>query len=180
MLRPLADNRADTAGCGVHQNGVARFYAKGAAYEVLRRHAFEHHRRRLLVTHASRNFHQFVGGHQARFRVGANRRRCTGNAVANFQIGDVCAERFNDACAFEAEPRWQRDRVQPGAMIGIDEVQTNRGRLEPHFVGTGRANHDFLPFHHFRPAMCVQSNCVRHCKFLFSLSIASSAESLAW
>ena len=88
--------------------------------------------------------------------------------VADFEFPDPGADRFDDASTFHAERQRQRHRVEPGAMVSIDEIEPGRGGAHPNFAGRGLSNLDFFPAHDFGTAGFVHANCVWHCRSPFS------------
>ncbi len=142
-LRPLAEDEADAAGGGVHEDGLARLHPVGAAEEILRGHALQQHRRRLLVGDAGGDLHQLVGGRDAVHGVGAH--RIGDDPVADLELLHLRPDRLDDSRAFASEHRRKRHRIEAGAEIDVDEVEADRGVADQHLARAGRADLDLLP-----------------------------------
>ena len=171
MLRPLADDEADPAGGGVDQDGLARLHHMGAADQVPRGHALEHHRRGLLVGDAVGHRHQPVGRHHPRLGIGAERPAGIGDAVAGLEAADAGPDLLDDAGALAAEAARQRHRVEAAALIGVDVVEADRGVPEPHLAGAGLADLDLLPVQHLGAAGLLETDRLHH-------GLGSSAKSV--
>ena len=52
------------------------------------------------------------------------------------------------------------DRIEPGAMIGVDEVEPDRQVLQPHLALARRRQVDLHPFHLLRPAGLLDADGV--------------------
>ena len=71
---------------------------------------------------------------QRRSRIGTGLRRDIGDALADLESTDPGAERFDDARALPAETRRQRIRVQPGALVDVDEIEPDGGLADERFA----------------------------------------------
>ena len=162
MLCPLAQDRADAAGGRMQQDGVAGFDAISLADQVLHRQAFQHHRRRRLVVDAIGQLEQAIGGNQSRLGIGAERRGTVCNAIARLQISDAGSDFFDHARGLAAQAAWQLHRIKSGAIIDVDEVQSDRGVADARLPGTGLADAYFLPDEDIGSAGAVKADGVRH------------------
>ena len=59
--------------------------------------------------------------------VGAGRPAGVGHAVARLDVRDARADRLDDPGAFAAQAARQRQRVEAGAVVGVDEVDPDGG-----------------------------------------------------
>ena len=162
MLRPLHNNRADAADGGVDQQRVALAHAIDLTQQHLRSHAFQHQCRGLAIVDAFRDAHQPLSGQHARFAVRTRGIERVRDAVADLDLTDARPDGFDDARSLAAEHSGQRDRIQAGALVGIDEVQPDRGVPDPHLAGTGIGDLDGVPAQNFRPAVRMNSNRMCH------------------
>ena len=91
-LAPLAQEQADAARGGMHQDRVARHDLVGLPQEVLRRQALQHDDRADLVRNRVRQANEFAGIDIALGRIGADR-HAVGDAIARLESGDALADR---------------------------------------------------------------------------------------
>ena len=159
MFRPLAQDLADAAGRCVHEYGVAFLDLVRAADKIPRRHALQHDRRRDPVVDAGGNLHQPVDRTQTLLGVRPHRLRI-GDAIADLEFLHLRADRFDHARAFHAERERQRVRVQPAAVIDVDEVEADRGVAHQHLARAGGADLDLFPVHFLGAACFMNSNRV--------------------
>ncbi len=152
MLQPLAGHQTDAAGRRVPQHRVAGLHRIGAPHQVLDRHALEHHRRRRLVVDGVGQFHDPVGGDQAFFRIGAQRRGRVGDAVADLEIADTGADGDDDACCLHADHQRRLDRIKAGAVVDVDVVEADGALLQAHLALAGIADLDVDIFQDFGSA----------------------------
>ena len=110
----------------------------------------------------SGQFQQPIGRDQPRFGIGADRRVAIGDAVAGLQIGDPGAYFLDHAGRLAAEPARQLRRINAGADVDVDEVQTDRGVADARLARAGLADLDFLPDQNFGTAGLVKTDGVRH------------------
>jgi hypothetical protein len=100
---------------------LTRLYPEGGFQEIARGEAFEQCRRGDFVGNPGRQFDRVPGGNIGGFRIG-DADHAVRDPVADLQSTDVFAERGDDAGCFRAESGRHRQRVQTGAMIGVDEI----------------------------------------------------------
>jgi hypothetical protein len=101
-------------------------------------------------------------GMQRASAVGTHRAAGIGDAVAGLELGDAFANGLDDAGAFEADAGWQRQRVEPGAVIGIDEVEADRGMAHANLPRARFAQVDILPAQYLGPAGRVKTDRLYH------------------
>ena len=162
MLGPLRQDQADAAGGGMQQDGFAGFDAIGLADQILHRQALQHHRRRGLVVDAVGQFDQAIGRDQPRLGIGADRGGAIGDAVARLQIGDAGADFLDHAGRLAAETARQLARINAGAIVDVDEVQSDRGVANPRLARTGLAELDLLPDQNLGTTGLVKADRMRH------------------
>ncbi len=117
----LREEQAHAAGSGVHQRGVAGLERIGGVGEIMRRHALQHGRRRLLHAQALRNLDQLRGGNQSVLRVAADDGGGS-DRVAGCESRNAGAELLHRARGFAAGIRGQRGLVDAFAEVDLDEV----------------------------------------------------------
>ena len=100
-----------------------------------------------------RQFHGLCLGPHGKLRIPAARRAGVGAAVADGEARDALPYSFDDARAFEPEHGRERHRVEAGPMIGVDEVETDRGMADEDFAGTGFGNRALDGMQNLRPAL---------------------------
>ena len=71
---------------------------------------------------------------------------------------DAFADRIDNARALLAQAARQRDLVQAGAMVGVDEVHAARGILHADLVRARRWRFDVFDVNDFRPAVALDPN----------------------
>src|ERR1700722_8169031 len=125
MLGPLASDKPHPAGRGMNEDRLARLYDMGATDQIPGGHAFEHHRRGLLVADAVGNRDQPIRREYPLFAIGAERPAGIGDAVAGLEIADARPDLFDNSGAFAAEPARQRHGIEAAALVGVDEVESD-------------------------------------------------------
>ena len=161
-LEPLAGNQANPAGGGVPEYRVAGLDREGFLDQVLHRHALQHHRRALLERQGVGEFHQLLGGHHARFRIGTLRAAGVGDAIASLDVGDAAAYCLDDAGTFSAQAGRQGGGVQAGTEIDVDEIQADGVVLDARLAGAWVANGNVFPFEDFGAAGLMETDGFGH------------------
>src|SRR5882724_7262734 len=113
-----------------------------AAKEILGCQAFQHERCRLFVGDPAGYTHDAYCGDIAKLGVGARFQMDVRDAVADAKTADFASERENDARRFTAESTRQLCRVESGAVIDIDEVESDCRVTDLDFVRRRRADFD--------------------------------------
>jgi hypothetical protein len=106
-----------------------------------------------------------VGRDQPHLGIAADRAGI-GDPVAGPEIGDAVADRFDRAGALHARDEGQGHRIEPGAVIDIDEIQPDGAMAQPDLAGARFADRDLLPLEHFGAAGLVDANGMRHGRVL--------------
>jgi hypothetical protein len=145
----------------VDQDRVALGHREHRAKEHLRGHALEHHPGRLLGLDALGELDQPVGVDQPLLGIAADRSGIS-DPVARLHIGDVRSDRFDQAGALHARGERQLLRVEPGAVIDVDEVEPGGFLLEPDLARAGLTDLDILPLEDLRPSGIMDSDRARH------------------
>ena len=102
MFGPLARDEHDTPRRRMEQDRLTGFHDIGTAQEVLRRAAFEHHGRPLLVADAVRQAYQHPRLNQPPFGIPADG-HAVGHPIADADLPDALADGLDHAGAFHAE-----------------------------------------------------------------------------
>jgi len=99
--------------------------------------------------------------------MAADRQAGIGDAIARGEVRNAGTDRINDAGAFDAEHRRKRGhRIEPAALIDVDEVHANRCLAQAHFAGSRWRQFDFSDGEHFGPASCSHGYNLGHCLLL--------------
>ena len=160
--RPLAGDRAYSAGGRVEKNRLAAFERKRLAQKILHGEPLEHERRRHALGHAVGQLDQPIGRHHPNFRIRAWRAAAVCDAIAGLDVADAGPDCLDYTGAFAAETRRQRELIQPATLISIDVIEPDRGLAHARFAGCGIADRDLLPLQHFGTAGLVNANGMRH------------------
>lgn len=139
----------------------------GAADQVFRGHPLEHHRRSLALTDPIRQPDQPLCRKITRFGIGPQGTAGIGNPITRSEIGNPLADRFHDPGGLEA---WSKGQipggVEAGAVIDIDEVESNGGMTDAHLAGSGIVQRNLLPLQNLVAAIFVHPQCMIHCDLL--------------
>ncbi len=128
--------------------------------QVVRGHALEHRRGRDLIVDPGRDLHQHRCEDVACLGVGADGTGRIADAVADSEAGHPLAERLDRRRPLPSRSPRERDRVEAGAVIRVDEVETNRRVLDADLAWPGRRELDGLPAKDIRPADFVNAHGV--------------------
>jgi len=124
--------------------------------------ALQHHGGGGAVVDALGHHHELARRDQAPIRVGAERPARVGNAVADLEVAHVGPQRLDDAGGLEPDARGKLHRVEPGAVVDVDEVEPDRA-LPHQRLGAGGPGHvHFLPAQHVGAAVLVHPDGARH------------------
>jgi len=110
------------------------------------RHPLEHDGGRGLEAEVGGNLGHQAGGNHGVFGVGTAR-HSMGYPVARGEAGHLRAHRLNRSGGFHSRGEGHLGRVQPGPVIGVDEIDAGGGDLDQHFAGTGRWNRNLAEHH---------------------------------
>ena len=72
--------------------------------------------------------------------------------VAGLEAGDAFADRVDDAGALRADHRREADRIEAGAMVGVDEVQPDRLVADADLARSGLGDRQIDRLEDFGPA----------------------------
>ena len=130
----------------------------------MHRHALQHHRGGLLVADALGDFDHALGRHHARLAIGAGEPGIS-DAIACLQVLHALAHGLDHARGLVAGHHRQLHRVEARALIGIDEVDPDRGVPDAHLSRTGVGDRDVVHLQCFRSAVLMETDCLRHACF---------------
>jgi len=163
LARPLRRDEADAAGRRVEHNPVSRRDLVAALQQIPSRQPLQHHRRGRLVADRVGKLDEATRGDDAFVGVGAERRRCrVRDAVARLHVPDTRADGRHDTRALTAEPARQRQRIEPRAVIDVDEVQADRSMRDAGLALAGRRNFDLAVLQNFRAAERFETDGACH------------------
>ena len=146
------------------QHEVALFQAAlrlGAAQQVLRGQALEHHGRASFKRNCVRQLAHALRRHDAHFAVTARRLAGVGGAVARLQVRDAFADGFDDARRFHAKLQRHGHRVEAAALVNIDEVQPNGLVADADLAGAGFTHLHLHQLEFFGAAVLVDADGLR-------------------
>ena len=92
-----------------------------------------------------------VGGDHPPGGVGPDRAETIADTVALGEIDDFGTDRVDDAGRLEPEAARQREWIEPGAVIGVDEVDPDRGVADADLAASGVADGDRFVGEHVGP-----------------------------
>src|SRR5208337_813083 len=160
---PLAEDLADAAGRGVHQDPVALLHPIGRAQEVLRGEALEHHRGARFVGERARKLDEEARFDVALLGVGARPAR-VGDPVARLEVLYPGAELQNLACALAARGERQAGRrVEAGPIIDVHEVDPDGVLADMDLALARLRQFDLLEPDHLGSAMLMNPNRAHFC-----------------
>ena len=125
--RPLQRDQADSARGRVQQDPFIALHAVAASQQEPGGQTLQRKGRTLAVGDAVGQLHDARRVHDALLGVGAGRVADVGDAVVHAQRRDALPDLEHDARGFPADAARQRHRVEPAAVVGIDEVDADRG-----------------------------------------------------
>ena len=105
--------------------------------------------------------HELLDAHHALLAVGAQH-AAIGDAVALLEALGLRADLDDHAGRLAADRVGHRRLVEARARIDVDEVEADRGVLDLHLAGAGRADLDVLELHLFRSAILMHQDRFRH------------------
>jgi len=169
---PLASNQSHTTGCGVKQNqvtGLQTGLGQGALEQILYGEALEHHGRAGVKIDVIGQFAHIFGGHDTCLAIAARRGAGIDRTVARFEVGDALAHGFHHTRGFHAQAMRQCQRVQTGAVVNINKVQTHGFVADADFTRAGLAHSDVDQVQLLWAAGLVEMNgfahaCLQCCK----------------
>src|SRR6185295_5750286 len=181
-LQPLTGDESHTARRGMKQNGFAFLYPIDSTKQIPHREPFEHHCCNFVVRYSFGHLHQAIGGNQARLRVRSRRPSGVTHAIASLDTRHAFADVFHYAGSFQADAARKRHRIQARAVIGVDEVQADRGIADPRLSVRRIAYFDIIELEDFRPASLVETYrlchvCSRIFVFLKWMPLSARADS---
>ena len=162
VFGPLTENEPDAAGGGMNDDHVTIAHAVGAMEQILRRHALQHHRRRLIGFDRVRQDDDPIGGHVATLGVGS-KDAAVGDTVTRLDVDHAAADRLDQTGTFHADDRREtRIFVEAGPEINVDEVYPDGKMADQEFARPrGRARHVF-PQEDLGTAIGVNADGFRH------------------
>jgi len=117
----------------------------------------------LLRGDARRQLHQTVGRNAPHLGVGAGWDAGVGHTVADGDLAHARADRCHHAGGFQAwRGRQRRQRVKPGAVIDVDEVQSDGFMPHQSLAGSGLPGVDLLPLQDLGSSMLMNADGLGH------------------
>jgi hypothetical protein len=109
----------------------ARLEQVGPVDQALRDHPLEHHGRRRLIRHPIRDPDQDAGRQDPRLGIQSGRAAGIRHVVTRADDRDARTDRLDDPGRLAPQAAGQRDRIEPGAVVGVDEVDPDGGVPDP-------------------------------------------------
>ena len=162
-LRPLAGNQANAASSGVKQHRVACLQGCRPMEQVFDGHALQHHRRALFKRNIVRQRTNLCCGHHTCFAIYTRRGSSISRAITRLKMGNTLAHCLDNTGGFHTQRMRQIERIKPGALIHVDEIQTTGFVLDPDLPGTGFADIADHQFQFFRSAKFFDNRRQCHC-----------------
>ncbi len=158
--QPLDEQLPDPAGGGVDEHRLPSLDLGAAVDEELGGAALQHHGRGGLVADEAGERHGHVGSDDAARGVGADRTEAAADPVADGEVDDLGSDRFDDPGGLEADAARQRHGIEARAVIGVDEVDADRGVADEDLATAGIADRDLLQREHVGAAGCGETDGV--------------------
>ncbi len=111
---------------------------------------------------ASGSLHTVLAGITRSFAVGAGRPAGIGGAVAGLQVRHALAHRLDHARGFHAELQRHRERIEPAALVGVDEVEADGLVADADLAGAGLADLDVDDLEFLGTAGRIDANGFAH------------------
>ena len=124
--------------------------------------ALEHHGGTGVKVDVVGQFADVLGRHDPRFAIAARRGAGISGTVACFEVGNALTHRFHHARGFHAQTMRQCQRVQTGAVVNINKVQTHGMVADADFTRTGITDGDIDQVQLFGAAGLVEMNGFTH------------------
>ena len=157
----LAEQQAHSASGSVDQHRHPRLHPEGGADEVVRGHALEERGGGLGGRHALGQPDQLRRRPHGLLRVAAQLHD-PADPVPGRQVRNAGPHGFHDAGAFHPGGERGGDRVEPGAVVGVDEVDSGRFDPDEGVFGTGRGLGDGAEGHHLGSAGLLDADGSGH------------------
>ena len=147
------------------EDRVAFLHREYRAQKHVCGHALQHHSRGLFAAYRIRQLHQPIRVDQPLFGIAAGRPRI-GHTIADVHVGDVGSDRLHHARALDARGERELLRVQPSAVIDVNEIEAG-GLLSKLYLSTfGLLDLDVFPLEDIGSSGFMDSDGVWHCASL--------------
>lgn len=159
LLKPLAGKQTNPARRRMPQNNLPGAHRIQTANKIFHRHSLQQHRCRLFKRYIIRQRYQPVGGGNLITGITAQPCGAKADPVAGLDRADIIGGLFHNTGAFQTQHRRQRQRIQTGAMININEVNPGGGDFDKRLAfGERRQGYRIRP-QFVRPAGLVNPYC---------------------
>ena len=150
-LEPAGQKQPDPARRGVDEHGHPRLDPSAILDQNRGGRALQHQRGRILVRHVVGQADELVRRHRPMRGIGAARGEAA-DPIADREAGHALAQRLDHPRAFLSQHCGQLDRVEAGAVVGVDIVEPDRRRAQPHLARAGFGKRGADELEHVRPA----------------------------
>ncbi|MNE77475.1 hypothetical protein D3C80_1737930 [compost metagenome] len=111
--------------------------------------------------------HQVGLGQHMQVAVGPQRAAAVRHPVADLEPRNIRADRLDHARALGTQARWQgRWRIKAAAVVGVDEIQTDRLIADAHLLRAGLGRRVIDVLEHFGTAVGTELDTFGHLHFL--------------
>ena len=137
--QPLDRDESDAARCRMPQHPLPFFHCVRREDEIVHGETLEHHSGGLNVADALRELDEPVGRCESQRAIRSGQGRIC-DAIAGLQVANIRADRLDDSRALLSRDGRQRHRIESRALVGVDEIDANRGVAQQRLAGTGLAD----------------------------------------
>src|ERR671919_252399 len=148
---PLTGDQPHAPGCRVEQERLPGPQFPDLAKEVPDRQALEQQRGGILVGDTVGERHDAVRWIHPGGGVGAHGLAGIRAAVPHTEVSDALPHGVDHAGDFDAKARWEGQRVQAGAVVGVPEVHPDRRVAHADLTGPRLRDLDLLEPEYLRP-----------------------------
>ena len=156
-LGDLAQQQPDASRRRVDKARVTRLQGIGVGGEVMRGHPLEHQRSRLPRADVLGERNQTVGRDHRELGVSPEHAG-VGDAIAELHVAGAGSHLRHGSGRFLPGGERQRYRVQPAALIDVDEVHSRGGDLQDHLPGPRLGRWHVLVLQHLGTAGGVNAH----------------------
>ncbi len=157
LPRELEQQQSDAAGRRVHERRLAGAERERGVREIVRGHALQHRGGGGARVDGRRERHQLPRRHRRVLGVGADVHRVR-DAIAGARLVDAVAHRLDHARRFRAGHERERQRVEPAAVIHVEEVHADRFSAHQRFTARRRRAIDLFQHQRLGAAGAVHAD----------------------
>ena len=160
-LRPLAGNEPDAARGGVEKDRLPLGHPERPLQQEMRGRTLQKRSGRGPVVDAIGETDQPLRRHQPRLGVAAAG-PLIDDSVPRLHRRHARANGLDYTSPLAPHHRWQRNRIEPLALVDVDEVQADGGLPDERFSRTGDRHRQLDPFHDLGAAVAFDADHMGH------------------